>query len=385
MLVRPDTLWLDDVIERLETSEELLPGLDVAACDLVVDRGDRIEVPRGPGRVTVRNTAALRLVRDAAALPVGVSVLAERIAEAFPGVQATTVIAMIQALIRHGVLITSLRAPMTVTDPLGHVIKTLGSAATLAPVGQASTVIQELRGIQQVICAHNAAASEMTGQAQARLRASAAERMRRLSPSGRATLAGDLHLDCAITVPADLATEMARAVTALVRLTRQPRPDPAWNDWCREFWERYGTGTVVPVTDAVHPDSGLGRPSGFPASMLSDPEPALSQRDEALLRLAWDSAAGHQDEVVLTDEAIAAVTAAEPVDPRWIPPHAELGARVRAVSEQALQAGDYTFTVHPAWSFGTLTSRFGPAVVSAGLDRIYAATIQLILRYPPLP
>ncbi len=193
-----------------------------------------------------------------------------------------------------------------------------------------------------------------------------------MSSAGRATLAGDLHLDCHLTLPAGLAAEMAQAATALLLLTRQPRPDEAWNDWCREFWERYGTGAVVPVTEAVHPDAGIGWPAGFPGSMLPGPETRVSRRDEELLRLACEALADGRREVVLTDDVIAAITADEPVDPRCMPPHVELGARVRAARPEALQAGDYTFTVHPAWSFGTLTSRFGPAVTRAGLDATYA-------------
>jgi thiopeptide-type bacteriocin biosynthesis protein len=391
MLVRADTLWLDDVIERQEAFPDLLPGLHIVACDLVVDRGDRIELPRGPGRVTVRNTAVVRLIRDVAARPVRALALAARIADSFPGVGSPVITGTIHELVRQGVLITSLRAPMTAGDPLGHVIDVLGAVPAGASSGQADSVAGELRGIQENIRAYNAVTGHLAGQVTARLRASLTERMRRLSPAGRAALAGDLHLDCHVTVPAELATQMAHAVTALVRLTRQPRPDPAWNDWCREFWERYGTGAVVPVKDAVHPDSGLGWPAGFPASMLTEPEPVLSSRDDALLRLAWDAVTDRQDEIVLTDDVIAAITAETPVDPRRVLPHAELAARVHAASKQALQAGDYSFTVRPAWAFGTLTSRFGPAVTSSGLDPVFAATpagvdgaLSVQLSFPPL-
>ncbi len=388
MIIRADTLWLDDVVERLETLPDLVAHLDVVVSDLVLDRGDRVEMPRGPGRVTVRNTAVIRLVRDTAAAPIAFRVLFDKVTAAFPGVSPSTVHQALGDLVAQGVLITSVRAPMTVTDPLSHVIKTVDRATT-GGAGDACSVVGELRDIQRIIGIHNV--SETSPNMRTRLRAEAAGRMRSLSSAGRTTLAGDLHLDCHITVPDDLAQEMAYAVTALLRLTRQPRPDQGWNDWCREFWERYGTRAVVPVTEAVHPDAGIGWPAGFPGSMLAEPEDTVSRRDEELLRLAWDAVTVGNREVVLTDDIITAITADEPVDPRWIPPHVELGARVHASSTQALRGGNYTFTVHPAWAFGTLTCRFGSAVDRAGLDTIYATAppavdgaLAVQMSFPPL-
>ncbi|WP_239340347.1 lantibiotic dehydratase [Frankia sp. CiP3] len=388
LVLRADTLWLDDVVERLEMLPDLLARLDVVVCDLLVERGDRIEMPRGPGRVTVRNTAVMRLIRDLAAKPIPFHLLLDQVALAFPAAPATAVRRVLGDLVAQGILITDLRAPMTVADPLAHVIAAVEQA--MAGDGEATAaMLGDLRATQQLIRTHNNDHAEPG--TQARLREEASERMRRLSPAGRTPLAGDLHLDCDIAVPADLANEMAHAVDALLRLTRQPRPDQGWNDWCREFWDRYGTGALVPVLDAVHPDTGIGWPAGFPGSMLAEPEDTVSHRDQELLRLAWDTVTAGHHELVLTDSLIAAITADRPVNPRWIPPHVELGARVHAASVQALAAGDYTFGVHPAWAFGTLTCRFGSAVGHAGLDTVFAAApaavegaLPVQLSFPPL-
>lgn len=236
---------------------------------------------------------------------------------------------------------------------------------------------------------HNATETRQDERPQ--LRAAVAERMRRLSSAGRTTLAADLHLDCQVTIPTTVVEEMASAVTALLRLTRQPRPDPAWNDWCQRFCDRYGTGAVVPVAEAVHPDAGIGWPAGYPASTLTAPDERLSRRDEQLLRLAWEAVVDGRREVVLTDELITAITADEPVNPRWIPAHVELGARIRAGSVEALRSGDYTFTVHPAQAFGTLTSRFEPTVAQACLAATFAVTptatagaLAVQMSFPPL-
>ncbi|WP_435830588.1 lantibiotic dehydratase [Polymorphospora rubra] len=388
MVVRADTLWLDAVVEQLETTPALLAALDVVASDLIVDRGDRIEMPRGPGRVTVRNTAVIRLVRQAATTPIRFTALAGKLAEAFPNVPADTIFGTLTDLVAQGVLITNLRAPMTVTDPLGHVVETVERATPDDPGGMAD-MVEDLRAVQGILTTHNTDGHDRDDQA--RLRAAAAERMRALSTAGRTTLAGDLHLDVRVIVPHGLAQEMASAASALLRLTRQPRPDQRWNDWCREFWDRYGTGAIVPVSEAIHPDAGIGLPAGFPASVYAKPDDAVSHRDTALLRLAWDAAVAGRREVVLDDETITAITTDTPVDPRWIPPHVELGARVHTATVEALRAGDYTFTVHPAQAFGTLTSRFGQTVADAGLDTVYATTpagvegaLAVQLSFPPL-
>jgi thiopeptide-type bacteriocin biosynthesis protein len=371
MLIRADALWLDAVVEQLETQPAVLANLDVVVSDLVMNRGSWIEMSRGPGQVRIRNTAVVGLVRDAAAIPIAFKALSNKVAEAFPGVPPGTIHSTLTSLIAHGILITNLRAPMTVTDPIGHLIEILDQAAAGGGV-EIDTVVNELRDIQRILVEHNT--TDTGADKQAQLRITAIAQMRRLSTAGRTSLAGDLHLDVRVAVPGDLAQEMAHAVTALLRLTRQPRPDQRWNDWCREFWDRYGTGAVVPVMEAVHPDAGLGLPAGFPASMLTEPDDMISQRDKKLLRLAWDAVVSGRHEVILTDEIITAITADAPIDPRWIPPHVELGARVRADNAQAIQAGDYTFYVRPAQAFGTLTSRFGPTVTRAGLQQTYATT-----------
>jgi hypothetical protein len=388
-MIRADTLWLDDVVERLESLPAALPHLNVVFSDLVIDRGDRIEMPRGPGRVTVRNTAVVRLVRDAAATPITFTALSDKIDEAFPGVPPSKIHEALASLVAQGVLISSLRAPMTVTDPLEYLIEALDHRPAGTSVDQVGPVADDLRDIARIMREHNAADTRPDDQA--RLRGTLTERMRRVSTTGRTALAGDLHLDCRVTVPDELAREMAHAVTALMRLTRQPRPDQGWNDWCREFWDRYGTGALVPVTEAVHPDAGIGLPAGFPASVWAPPEDTVSRRDEELLRLAWEAVTGGRREIVLTDDLIEAITADDVIDPRWIPPHVELGARVHAASAQALREGDYTFTVHPAWAFGTLTCRFGPTVTRAGLDAVYAGVpsgidgaLSVQMSFPPL-
>jgi thiopeptide-type bacteriocin biosynthesis protein len=372
-IARMDTQWLADVVDRLESVPELCERLDVVFTDLAVERGRRVDVPRGPARVSVRLTPAVRFVQRAASRPVQFTDLAERVTAAFPaahdpGGSGSRVRALLIALVGEGLLITCLRAPMTVTDPLAHLVEHLvkhggvGGSGEV-PVAVSNTVV-ELRAVQADLARHNQTATTVAEQT--RIRASITTRTRSLSRAGRTPVAVDLGLDCAITVPEHVAREMERAATALIRLTRHPTGDAPWRQYYTAFCERYGTGTVVPVRDVVHPDAGIGLPHGYPGSVLPAPRSGPSARDAALLALAWTAVQHGNDEIVLTDDQIDSLSLVEPGRQLLVAPHVELAARVHATSTTALNRGDYLLSVTPGRSAGTFTSRF--TTTSAEMD-----------------
>jgi lantibiotic biosynthesis protein len=153
-VVRADTQWLADVIDRLEACPDLLAGTDVVFTDLAVQRGAQLEAPCGRGRVRVRHTSAVRAVREAAAMPVPFAVLVDQLAETFHA-DRSAVTGMLTDLVRHGFLITCLRAPMTVTDPLSHLLDRLAdlNAGALPSV---QSLLGELAAIQTDLCRLNA-------------------------------------------------------------------------------------------------------------------------------------------------------------------------------------------------------------------------------------
>src|SRR5439155_2920507 len=119
-----DTQWLADVIDHLEACPELLERLDVVFSDLASQRGDRLELPCGPGRVRVRYTSAVRAVQEAAAAPVRFGILVDKLSGTF-NADRSVVAGMLAELVRQGLLITCLRAPLTVTDPLNYLVDRL--------------------------------------------------------------------------------------------------------------------------------------------------------------------------------------------------------------------------------------------------------------------
>ncbi|MET7902604.1 lantibiotic dehydratase [Streptomyces sp. NPDC005355] len=385
-VARVDTEWLDDVIVRLEACPALLERLDVVLNNLAARRGGRLHVPHGrPMGATIRRTSAVRVIEELARRPVHFAALAEQLAASFPRTEPQKIRTLLGALVREKFLITSLRAPMTDTDPLSHLIERL-HGADAGTVPEVAQVLHELEAVQRAVHEHNRRPASAQGPAREELTG----RLRGLSDAGRSPLAVDLRLDAEVRIPESVAQEMERAADALLRLTRRPAGQGVWKEYQVAFWERYGTGTLVPVKEVVDPASGLGYPAEYPGSRMTAPPPTVSERDERLLALAWQALADGSREIVLTDDLIDRL-AGDARTGQEAPPHVEMCARLHADSLSALEHGDFTLTVTPARAAGTLTSRFTPVATGTGLDEIYrqvptgvenALTAQL--SFPPL-
>ncbi|WP_034088887.1 lantibiotic dehydratase [Streptacidiphilus albus] len=383
-VARVDTQWLAAVIERLEAMPGLLQRLDLVFNNLAARRGARIQIPRaGTNRVSIRNTSAVRALRDAAAVPAPYKTLAGTLAGAAPGASRARVDGVLADLVRQGFLITSLRAPLTVTDPLGYVIDRLHAAGAEA-VASAVPVLRDLEAAWADLNQHNQA-GDGTG------REEITRRLRDLSGAGRSPLAVDLVLDCDVQLPGEVARELERAATALLRLTRQPTGDAVWKQYHCAFWEKYGTGALVPLTEVLDPAAGLGFPAEYPGSMMAPPVTGTTARDQRLLALAWQTAADRSGEIVLTDQTIDQLAGTAGFEEGQIAPHVEIAARLHAADAMALARGDFTVTVTPARSAGTLTSRFTPVATGNGLAEVYrglptltAGALPAQLSFPPL-
>jgi lantibiotic biosynthesis protein len=368
-VARADTQWLADIVDRLEACPDLLECLDVAFTNLAIRRGGHLEVPHGPHRVRIRYTRAVRAVQEATASPARFGVVADRLAGAFGTADRPAVCGMLTELLRQGFLITCLRAPFTTVDPLTHLTGRLGEAGagTLPAV---APLLRDLETIQAGLHRHN---HETSAAGQGGARAALTRRMHQMSAAGRSQLAVDMLLACDVRLPEHVGHEIERAATALLRLTRHPHGLPAWRAYHAAFCDRYGSGTLVPVTEVTDPDSGLGYPAGYPGSILPVPADGPTGRDDRLLALAWQAVSDGSREINLTDQAIRALAGGERLDERYIPPHVELAARIHAASALAVQRGEYTLTVAPARAGGVLTSRFTPTTTGSGLDEAYRA------------
>ncbi|KKD06492.1 lantibiotic dehydratase [Streptomyces sp. WM6386] len=383
--------WLAAVVERLESCPDLLDRLPVVVNNTVTCRGDRLVVPFQPDvqddriravEASLALTGPVHAVLAAGRLPIRFGTLVDKLQAEFPEAGPEKARQLLAELIRRRVLITGLHAPSTETDALGYLVSQLDAidAGSLAPVAE---TVRELHAVQAgpEECATHGG------------RDSVAARMRDLVPGlRRHPVALDLRLDAQIVLPEVIAREIERAALILTRLSSRPYGTAAWNEYHQRFYERYGIGTMVPLAEVVA-DSGTGYPDGYPGAPAGVRRPRVSARDDALVRLAQAAALDGRDEVILTDEQIEALDVG-PDEPR-LPPHLEIGMRVRAASLEELQHGRFRLeVVNVSRGAGVSTGRFLSVLAPSDREAVVAEladlpaadgnTMPAQLSFPPL-
>ncbi|MFJ1582070.1 lantibiotic dehydratase [Streptomyces sp. NPDC088197] len=391
VVARASAEWLAAVVERLESFPELLERLPVILNNTVQVRGGQLVVPyesdtSGARRRAVEASMVLtepvRVIMEAAREPVCAGVLCDKLTADFPAAGRERARRLVHGLVRNHALITSLRAPSTETDALEYLLNQLHAVDVDAVTGAAG-MVRELRAVREDLHDFRSRAG----------RARTAARMRALSPGlRRHPLALDVRLDSRVELPEQVVHEIERAADVLTRISPLPHGTAAWKAYQRRFYERYGIGTMVPLVDVIS-DSGTGFPDGYPGATAETRRSRLNERHDTLVRLAQTAVLDGHDEVVLTDELIAALDLG-PDQPR-VPPHLEIGVRVHAASIDELQRGRYLVELTSvSRGAGVTTGRFLSVLAHedrkrlaadlADLPAADAGTIAAQLSFPPL-
>ncbi|OIV37401.1 hypothetical protein BIV57_11270 [Mangrovactinospora gilvigrisea] len=369
----PDPRWLAEIEAVLLRQPASLARTSVAVNDLVVERNGWIELPGGGGAAAlgsdrwqcrrIRLTDPVRRVLEAASPPITVAVLLGQLGAQFRTVPGGVLARLVTDLIDQGVLLTDLETPMHVTDVLAHL------RAHPATAAANEKVEGELEELASMMADYPSAA---TPSARRALRERAAIRMGALGPPAR-PLAVDVHLDAAVSLPPSVRAEAAIAAEALVRLSARPHGRPEWRAWHRAFLERYSSGALVPVIEAVDSAIGVGYPAGYRGAARPAPPP-LGERDHLLLRWA-QSAVLEGRELTLADRDIEQLAAAAGAARGPVAPHTELRFAVAAATPQAVDRGAFLLLLAGvSRAAGTTLGRFlsllDPAARQSAVDAL---------------
>lgn len=378
---RVDAEWLADAITRLEACAELRRRLPVVLHNLAFVRDGRLVVscqrhPDGThgtaaAEVSVRCTRAVNTVCQAAGAPIVFADLVDKVGAEFPTTPQHVIETTLAELVAQGLLITSLRPPMTATRPLTHVLDEL-AAVDAVEIPEMTELIQRLQDIDSGLSQHNDA---LCPTEQRTLRSTLAEKMNRVVASER-PVGVDLRVDGAVVLPEAVALEAEAVADLLVHLTPHPRGSAAWQDYHSRFLERYGMSAMVPLVQLLDGDLGLGYPAGYRDARLEPPPAAgVSERDDKLLTLAQQAALTKSLEVVLDETTIAQLAVDEVTTAQ---PHTELRFSVHSPTPDALNRGEFNLSVTGvSRATGTTTGRFLDLLAQSDWERMAAVYREL--------
>ncbi|WP_045876518.1 lantibiotic dehydratase [Pseudofrankia sp. DC12] len=318
VVIRPDGHRIAEFTAAAERGVATLPTVTVVTNALGFRRGRVWVLPcaRAKGDtmwdIEIGLTDPVRVAVEVATVPITsgefIATMAEKLASDTAKAER-----LLTALVSAGVLLTAIRPPMVVTDPVAHL---------------------------------------------ARFKA---------SPDLGTGTAVDLRVDCAVTLPPAVVREAEEAARALVAVAPHL---PGWADYHRAFLERWGPGAAVPVRDVL---AILGFPAGYRGSPRLDPA-VLAPRDGLLATLAQRSALDGCAEVVLDDDLIESLRGEDDRPPI---PHTELRFTLAASTLRDLDRGSFTLTVvSGARHAGVAAGRFLHLLTPGELDRfraVYAA------------
>jgi thiopeptide-type bacteriocin biosynthesis protein len=367
-----DTAWVAAVRKDFEQRGDVLRVVELRANGLLTRHGALAGLPAPDGRTLwVRITGPLQELLDHASTPTTYGALAAALRAA--GGTEAQVDQLVASAVRQTLLVTTLRAPMTITDPLVHLLQALEPHLDALDT-QTIDDLKVLAGVAGLTAEHNMPMPSTPRQA---LRSHAHMQMSRFDTSTRARLAIHTRADAQARLPEGLASEVARAAHALMRLTRNPAGDPVWAHYQTMFWERYGPDVLVPILDATDPGAGIGFPADYPLTTWQVRDSVVLDRDKRFAALAWKGLNSGNGEVVLSEGDIDEL-AGIPAQEQTPPPHVDLAVQVAARDTAAVDAGDYTVHVHPAWAAGVMTGRFAAVTDQDTLAATYRSLPTLV-------
>ncbi|MBP2473993.1 thiopeptide-type bacteriocin biosynthesis protein [Crossiella equi] len=363
---KPDMEWLHALVDGIEREPALLFHLIVQAHGAVVQRGARLclDAPsfrvgktQEWGRVSVRDTPAVRTALDLARAPVVVADLVASLRERFPKAGAAAAGRMVAGLLREGLLVTTLRPPLDGADPLAHVCAALGGIEQR--LGAPLPVRARLEEFADLLAAYDAVP---VGEGRPALRevvAAARELHHHDNP-----VHVDAGLGTRVRLPDQVRAEVERAVAAMWRLAPARRGTQVVREFHTRFLERYGAGRVVPLLDAVDETVGPGLPSGFgwPPSERPEqqaPPEQRHRRDVALAELVASALRDGRDEIVLDDAALERM--APETEPGGVTRFCEFYFRLVSPSAQHVDEGEFRLVIGPnpgSYQAGGTAGRF---------------------------
>ncbi|HEX4814516.1 MAG TPA: lantibiotic dehydratase [Nonomuraea sp.] len=376
-VTRADRGWLAELTERLGEDRDLRERLPVrvdalayrAGPSMILFRSDRPGAPSGE-RAEIAATAAVRAAFELADDHPTFTELLSRMVARFPAVPRERVLALLHQLWDAGFLRSDLLSPLTEPFPEQRLLKRL---AGLGLPGHVTEGLDRMRRLADDI-----------DRAGGHAGLAAVERLDRHQRALTPGFDGPTYrVDTVLAAnPAELhagvAEAAAEAAEVLLRLGCLDPRLPHLVGYHREFLERYGADSELPLLEVLNPETGLGPPNTYqlPPRFLPWPEtpPARHEhRERALADLVARALRHDMSEVELDDALMEALSTWRPDDSRCRPdPSLDLLFQIAAESAQAIDEGRWRLVLSTIGAYGGCQSlgRFADLLGEPALRRV---------------
>lgn len=353
---RPDMRWMMRIVQSFEERLDVVRQLSVSTNPAVLVRGERVVLPyltqhglssegERTEAVSLRYTPPVRYALDLANSGIVFGELEDLIGKQYPSVGADRIASLLEQLFRQEFLLSSLRLPLSETDPLGYVISRLSE---VFGVEEERILLEEVReGMRAYDRLPIGSGLDTYRSLESRMKKIAEEDTPIQIDVGLA-----FDREKPVRLHSSVGEEMARVGELLWRLSTRAQGVGHLRSYHRDFLERYGVDREVPILELLDEETGLGPPATYTAPKghrkLDEDTSSKKDREKSslLTRLAMGALIRGEEEVELTKEVVADLTS-EDHNEESAPASLELYAQVVAESAQAVDEGDFRTVLCP--------------------------------------
>lgn len=362
---RPDMEWLLTFIYRLEQRPEVVQKLRVMKNHIIQYSGGRLILPFssecGQKRnnnneiresISIQASEPVMQALDYAKSAVLFADLIKYLKDLYPNVKRQRIQHMLWQLFQQEYLISSLRPPLTIAEPLQYVIDQLDGIEEA--IDERTTLCE----IQNRIKEYDALPIGQGLEKYLDLN----KKMENIVPS-RSQVQVDMRLASqSIKLNRQVGEEVAKAAELLWRLSLPQRGVSHLKNYHRDFLEKYGTRREIPVLELLNEETGLGAPSPYqyPKSSRKNDDLAhfSKEKESLLLELIQQALATRNVEVKLTDGLLERLEERK-VNEEEAPASLELYVEIMAPSATAIDRGKYRVVITPTTASQRISQSFG--------------------------
>ncbi|GER89691.1 hypothetical protein KDW_38530 [Dictyobacter vulcani] len=384
---RPDMSWLLSVIQKIEQNEELLPFFNVFANHAIYFAEGRVIVPytdvygqNNSPSIDLRATSVVSYILERTRKPIPYLKLRQDLFVAFPHATEQQIDSVLQQLWKNHFLLSTLRPPLTTSDPTRYILQALHKMPKISITEQLEKILNTTDSLDRIGFG------------------GPVELLNDLEHQQEEALpqynAQPYQIDAAINLRSSylhkaVGEEAARGAELLLQLGASPQGPQHLKEYHAAFVEKYGMDVEVPLLELLSPESGLDAPSTYTEPPRQYPLPYkpprdMQVRDAILSSLLLEVTNDKKIEIELTDQVLKELVQWTPRDNNPAPLSLEIYLQLHAASIKEIDKGEWMLSVAPAVmaSGGATFGRFFDLLTANELEKLRQFTRQEELLRP---